>query len=91
MQGLYQLHRHVLQIVHCDLMSPNLVCDSHWRVKVTDFNLSRAIGSDTLSSSMIASNPRWQAPEVVARQEFGIASDAFSFGVVRALAHGALK
>ena len=79
---MYQLHQHNPQILHCDLKSPNLVCDAHWRVKVTDFNLSRVMDTNAVSSSLVANNPRWQAPEAIAHQEFSTKSDIFSFGVV---------
>ena len=46
------------------MQSPNLVCDAHWRVKVTDFNLCRVVGEQVYSASMVANNPRWLAPEV---------------------------
>lgn len=89
LQGIYGLHQHVPQILHCDVKSPNLVCDTHWRVKVTDFNLSRMMdGAASMTASPMANNPRWQAPEVISQQLFTTKSDVFSFGVVRVmLAH----
>ncbi len=45
-----------------------MLVDRHWRVKVTDFNLSRMVksGSSNASvTSMLANNPRWLAPEVI--------------------------
>lgn len=83
-QGLFQLHKHRPQIVHCDVKSPNFICDAFWRVKVADFNLSRLVDAQSLSSRLVANNPRWQAPEVIADQQFSTHSDAFSFGVVSA-------
>ena len=85
-QGIFQLHSHIPQIVHADLKTPNLVCDAHWRVKVTDFNLSRVVGDQTYSASLVANNPRWQAPEVIRTHSFSVYSDVFSFGVVGAFA-----
>jgi len=64
---MLQLHSHKPPILHRDLKSPNLLVDKHWRVKVTDFNLSSKLhlqaDSNGLDSS-IANNPRWLAPEV---------------------------
>ena len=64
---MLQLHSHKPPILHRDLKSPNLLVDKHWRVKVTDFNLSSKLhlqaDCDGLDSS-IANNPRWLAPEV---------------------------
>ncbi len=68
MQGVLQLHSHKPPILHRDLKSPNMLVDRHWRVKVTDFNLSRMVktGSTNASvTSMLANNPRWLAPEVI--------------------------
>lgn len=67
MQGVLQLHSHKPPILHRDLKSPNMLVDRHWRVKVTDFNLSRMVktGSNNASvTSLLANNPRWLAPEV---------------------------
>ncbi|KAK9798543.1 hypothetical protein WJX73_001372 [Symbiochloris irregularis] len=81
-KGIYGLHQHVPQILHCDVKSPNLVCDAHWKVKVTDFNLSRMMDGQSTTASPMANNPRWQAPEVISQQVFTTKSDVFSFGVV---------
>lgn len=35
------LHSHEPPIVHRDLKSPNLLVDSQWHVKISDFNLSK--------------------------------------------------
>ncbi len=67
LQGMLQLHNHNPSILHRDLKSPNLLVDKHWRVKVTDFNLSSMLRSeaDTYGVlSSVANNPRWLAPEV---------------------------
>ncbi len=71
-QGVLQLHSHKPPILHRDLKSPNMLVDRHWRVKVTDFNLSRMVksGSSNASvTSMLANNPRWLAPEVISRKQ----------------------
>ena len=52
---------------HPDLKSPNMLVERHWRVKVTDFNLSRMVqtaSSGSSVNSLLANNPRWLAPEV---------------------------
>ena len=64
---MLQLHNHNPLILHRDLKSPNLLVDKHWRVKVTDFNLSSMLRSDADTYgvlSSVADNPRWLAPEV---------------------------
>ncbi|GAB4815428.1 hypothetical protein N2152v2_002474, partial [Parachlorella kessleri] len=80
--GMYFLHAHSPPIVHRDLKSPNLLVSAEWRVKVSDFNLSRIVEDSLVASSMAASNPRWLAPEVLTGKGATFASDVFSFGVV---------
>ena len=63
------------------LQSPNLVVDKHWRVKVTDFNLSLIDGTTQSTGPISANNPRWLAPESIKSREYSTHSDVFSFGV----------
>ncbi|DBB05340.1 TPA: hypothetical protein ACH3X3_010560 [Trebouxia sp. C0006] len=84
-KGVLQLHSHKPPILHRDLKSPNMLVDRHWRVKVTDFNLSRMVksGSSNASvTSMLANNPRWLAPEVVCKHDYSKAADVYSFGII---------
>lgn len=64
---MLQLHNHKPAILHRDLKSPNLLVDKHWRLKVTDFNLSSMHSGDQSHGleSSVANNPRWLAPEVM--------------------------
>ncbi len=49
---MLQLHSHKPPILHRDLKSPNLLVDKHWRVKVTDFNLSSMLRLDADSNGL---------------------------------------
>jgi serine/threonine-protein kinase CTR1 len=40
-KGMLYLHARNPPIIHRDLKSPNLLIDTSWHVKVSDFNLSR--------------------------------------------------
>lgn len=81
--GMLHLHARAVPIIHRDLKSPNILVDSHWKVKICDFNMSRIMeGAGTRSSSLAGMNPRWLAPEVLAGEKPTMAADAFSFGVV---------
>ena len=45
-----------------------MLVDRDWRVKVTDFNLSRMVKEEAVAASvqsLHANNPRWLAPEVL--------------------------
>jgi serine/threonine protein kinase len=65
------------------LQSPNLLVDRHWRVKVTDFNLSRITEAPAnVQSSVLANNPRWMAPEVIQSQLYTASSDVYAFGLI---------
>ena len=55
------LHTRSPPIIHRDLKSPNLLVDEAWRVRVSDFNLSKYLTDASRSSSMAAMNPRWAA------------------------------
>lgn len=81
-KGMLYLHTRHPPIIHRDLKSPNLLVDALWHVKVSDFNLSRAIERDVVVSSLQITNPRWLAPEVVRGGQAGMAADVYSFGVV---------
>ena len=54
-----QAHRDMALVLH-------RLVDSHWHVKVSDFNLSKILEDTLLLSSAQATNPRWLAPEVLA-------------------------
>lgn len=47
-----------------DLKSPNILLDDRWRVKITDFGLSRARQKTFLSSTAQGGTPEWMGPEV---------------------------
>ena len=81
-KGMLYLHAHTPPIIHRDLKSPNLLVDGHWRVKVSDFNLSKLLEEGAAMSSMAATNPRWLAPEILAGNPATFASDVYAFAIV---------
>lgn len=64
-QGMLFLHNHRPQVLHRDLKSYNLLVDNAWRVKITDFNLSKII--EELEGQLQTSNEgaRWLSPALL--------------------------
>ncbi|KAL4433230.1 hypothetical protein ABPG77_003278 [Micractinium sp. CCAP 211/92] len=82
--AMLYLHTRTPSIIHRDIKSPNLLVDEAWRVKVSDFNLSKILleHDAVKSASLGASNPIWLAPEVLRGEKATAASDVFSFALV---------
>lgn len=87
--GMLFLHKHRPPIVHRDLKSPNLLVTDHFKVQISDFNLSKIIDEATATSAAQqtsnnsgANNPRWMAVECLSGGKATEASDVFSFGVI---------
>jgi serine/threonine protein kinase len=53
-----------------------------WRIKISDFNLSKILDNSTKSSSVAAMNPRWLPPELLDGERGTQACDIFALGVV---------
>lgn len=81
-RGMHYLHSSNPIVMHRDFKSHNLLVDSNWRVKVSDFGLSRMI-EDQLSATMtVCGTPCWTAPEVLRNQKYSVKADVYSFGIV---------
>lgn len=76
-QGVRFLHAANPQVVHGDLKSKNVLIDSNFRAKVTDFGLSAK------KKGSASGTPYWMAPELL-RGERGnnSESDIYSFGIL---------
>jgi serine/threonine protein kinase len=69
-------------VVHHDLKPANLLVDSHWTLKVSDFGMSRLKHNTYLSSKSPGGTPEWMAPEVLRNDPTDERSDVYSFAVV---------
>ncbi|ELP94003.1 map3k delta-1 protein kinase, putative [Entamoeba invadens IP1] len=79
--GMFYLHSSTPPIIHRDLKSHNLLVDENWKVKVSDFGLSKT----TVEASMpdeICGTLAWMAPEILMRKGQTTKSDVYSFAIV---------
>lgn len=81
-KGMLYLHTRQPPVAHRDLKSANLLVDSHWHVKVADFSLSRALEMGAPAYTVVSTNPRWLAPEVLSGQPGQLPADVWAFGTV---------
>ncbi|TDL22518.1 kinase-like protein [Rickenella mellea] len=81
LSGLSYLHGLKPKIVHGDLKAANVLVDSNFRPRLSDFGLSKFY--DSLAS--LRGTPRWQAPELLSPDTVGVnvgkttASDIYAF------------
>uniref|UniRef100_A0A8C3S0D9 Protein kinase domain-containing protein n=1 Tax=Chelydra serpentina TaxID=8475 RepID=A0A8C3S0D9_CHESE len=83
LEGMQYVHRQ--SIVHLDLKPENIVCvstSSHW-VKIIDFGLARRLGEQEGPGwGVMHGTPEFVAPEVIAFEPVGFATDMWSIGVI---------
>jgi len=80
-QGMNYLHNlKPFPILHRDLKSHNLLVDENWKVKISDFGLSKVV--ETLNGTMTScGTPAWAAPEVLKNSHYTEKADVYSFGI----------
>ena len=78
LEGLDYIHTQ--KVIHRDIKPENLVLDSKGYVKITDFGIARNFVSDNAKDT--SGTPGYMAPEVMCRQNHGIAVDYFALGVI---------
>mmetsp|Transcript_1472 Transcript_1472/g.1658 ORF Transcript_1472/g.1658 Transcript_1472/m.1658 type:complete len:652 (-) Transcript_1472:59-2014(-) len=78
-KGMAYLHGRNPPIIHRDLKTLNLLVDAGYRIKITDFGLSK-----TYQKYMTAKKGtyQWMAPEVIKGSAYSALADVFSFGIV---------
>ncbi|KAJ6884368.1 hypothetical protein NC652_031388 [Populus alba x Populus x berolinensis] len=86
-KGLAYLHEECLEwVLHCDVKPQNILLDSDYQPKVSDFGLSRPLkrGNCTVSSrfSRIRGTRGYMAPEWVFNLPITSKVDVYSYGVV---------
>lgn len=76
--ALEYLHNH--GILHRDIKPENIVLDSDGYCRVTDLGVARAWREE--NSQDTSGTPGYMAPEVICRQNHGVAVDYFALGVI---------
>jgi len=79
--GLAYLHSRVPPIVHRDLKSGNLLVDSGWNVKISDFGLSVLMGAMAMDNNVVGTL-QYTSPEVLRNEKSTPASDIYSLGII---------
>ena len=80
MQALETVHGH--SIIHRDIKPENLVFDDHGYLKLTDFGIAREWILDIDNCNETSGTPGYMAPEVMCKNNHGIAADYFAVGVI---------
>jgi len=75
---------HNANVVHRDLKPQNLLLDSKYNLKITDFGLSKIIQSDAdaIMKTTYVGTRGYQAPELLLNQKYDLKCDVFSAGVI---------
>lgn len=71
---------HDKNIIHRDIKPENLVFDNKGYIRLTDFGIARVFTRDNAKDT--SGTPGYMAPEVMCRQNHGVAVDYFALGVI---------
>lgn len=71
---------HLNSVIHRDVKPENLVFDRNGYLRLTDLGIARIWKPDNENDT--SGTPGYMAPEVMCRQNHGVASDYFAVGVI---------
>lgn len=69
-------------VVHRDLKPANLLRDKSGQPLIADFGIARVLDANVATATVAANTPLYAAPELMADDEAGVASDVYSLGAV---------
>ena len=78
--SLETVHGH--GIIHRDIKPENLVFDENGYLKLTDFGIAREWIPQIDNCNETSGTPGYMAPEVMCKNNHGIAADYFAVGVI---------
>ncbi|XP_078444095.1 putative serine/threonine-protein kinase PBL3 [Wolffia australiana] len=83
-RGITFLHELDCQVIYRDVKSSNILLDSEFNAKISDFGLAKAgpTGDQTHVSTQIVGTRGYAAPEYLATGRLTAKADVYSFGVV---------
>jgi serine/threonine protein kinase len=71
---------HINGVIHRDIKPENLLLDDKGYLHITDMGISRILTPDNAQDT--SGTPGYMAPEVMCRQNHGMAVDYFALGII---------